>query len=48
MNTGAVMPHAAELRRDGHIFTDTPAAIAFARTHILQIGPARERHSSMP
>jgi SulP family sulfate permease len=39
---------AAELRRDGHIFTDTPAAIAFARSEILHIGQVRERHSSMP
>jgi SulP family sulfate permease len=39
---------AAELRRDGHIFADTPAAIAFARTHILGIGPTLERRLSMP
>jgi SulP family sulfate permease len=39
---------AAELRRDGHIFADTPAAIAFARTHLLGLGQEMERHPSMP
>jgi SulP family sulfate permease len=39
---------ADELRRDGHIFPDTPAAIAYARTHILGIGRSAERRPSMP